>query len=203
MNLTILDLASFVGVISFALSGILTAIRRNFDIFGIIVVTILTATFGGVIRDILLNRPPLILTHSTNIYIIFAVIFVSLLFRIHKIPDIDRKLIFVISDAIGLVAFSINGSLTAIEYQLSLFGIVLMGFITPIGGGIIRDIIINDVPFILKDEIYGTISVLIAITLYFFHQYNLINHYSIILLFFLSLSLRIIAYTKKWNLPKL
>ena len=105
------------------------------------------------------------------------------------------------SDSIGLVSFSISGALIALEQNFNLTGVVTMAFITAVGGGIARDIIINEVPFVLKTGFYGTISLLIGLTLYILDSLNLISFMSISLLFLTALTLRIIAHYKEWSIP--
>ena len=124
-----------------------------------------------------------------------------ILFNFHKRESIENKAFFIVSDSIGLVSFSISGALIALESDFNLAGVVSMAFVTAVGGGIVRDVIINEVPFVLKTGFYGTIALMIGIILYFLDFYNLISIYTITSLFFLSLVLRFIAYRRGWSIP--
>ena len=116
---------------------------------------------------------------------------------------LDQKLIFVISDAVGLAAFSISGSIVAINAELNSFGVAVLSLLTAVGGGMARDMLVNDVPTILKSEFYATIAIIVGIAMYFMNEYNALNLYTIFLLFIFALAIRIAAYIKEWRLPKL
>jgi uncharacterized membrane protein YeiH len=126
-----------------------------------------------------------------------------ILLQFHKKDSIENKPVFIISDSIGLISFSITGALIGIESDLNLTGIVALSFITAVGGGIARDVIINEVPFIFKTGFYGTISLLIGLILFILNEYQLINFYSITLVFFGGVVLRVIAFYRKWSIPLL
>ena len=106
-----------------------------------------------------------------------------------------------LSDSIGLVSFSVSGALIGIEAHFNLTGVVAMAFITAVGGGIVRDVIINEIPFILKTGFYGTISILIGVLLYVLNALNLMSVFSITIIFIFFLSLRIVAYYHNWSIP--
>lgn len=130
-----------------------------------------------------------------------AVFLLMILFKFHKRDTIENKPMFIISDSIGLISFSISGALISIESTFNLTGVIIMTFITAVGGGIVRDVIINEVPFVFKTGFYGIISLFIGIIIYILNIYELISVYSITALFFTFLLLRLIAYYKKWSIP--
>ena len=86
---------------------------------------------------------------------------------------------------------------------LNLTGVLALSFVTAVGGGIIRDVIINEIPFVLKTGFYGTIALLIGLTLYVLNLYELISYYTMIMVFIAGMVLRLIAYYKKWAIPML
>ncbi len=90
-----------------------------------------------------------------------------------------------------------------IENELNFFGVVILSLSTAIGGGVIRDILINEVPLILTTGFYATVSVIVSISLFLFSICGCLNDMLIILIFILSLSLRLIAYYKDWHIPRL
>ena len=108
---------------------------------------------------------------------------------------------FEIAEYIGIIAFSMSGFFVAAKNKLYLLGVLVITFLTALGGGIARDVIINEVPFVLKTGFYGTVSILIAITLYLLHILNQTTYTNIALLFFAALTLRLIAYYAKWSIP--
>ena len=195
------EVAEYIGIIAFSMSGFFVAVRSKLDLLGVLIATFLTALGGGILRDIAVDKVPFTFSHNYPALIVITVLSLLILFKFHKKNSIENKALFVLSDSIGLISFSISGALIAIESNFNLTGIVSMAFITAVGGGIARDVIINEVPFILKTGFYGTISLLIGLILYILNMNNLISFTTISILFFLTLSLRIVAYYKKWSIP--
>lgn len=183
------------------MSGFFVGVRNKLDLLGILIATFLTALGGGILRDITVDKIPFTFSHNYPALIVIIVLTLLILFKFHKRNSLENKALFILSDSIGLISFSISGALIAIEYQFNLTGVIAMAFITAIGGGIARDVIINEVPFVLKTGFYGTISLLIGITLYLLNMYELVSFTTISILFFTSLSLRMVASYKKWSIP--
>jgi len=102
-----------------------------------------------------------------------------------------------------LVAFSITGALLAINAEYNFFGIVILSFITAVGGGVTRDIMINKVPTVLISDFYGSIAVIVALLLAVIEIFDLINEITIISIALFSIALRLIAFKREWHLPKL
>ena len=195
------ELTEYIGIIAFSMSGFFVAVRNRLDLLGILIATFLTALGGGILRDIAVDKTPFTFLHNYPALIVISVLALLILFKFHKRNSIENKPLFMLSDSIGLVSFSISGALIAIEQDFNLTGVVTMAFITAVGGGIARDVIINEVPFVLKTGFYGTISLLIGLTLYVLDSSNLISFISISFLFLTALTLRIIAHYKEWSIP--
>ena len=195
------EVTDLIGMIAFAMSGFFVAARSKLDMLGALIATFLTALGGGIMRDIALDRTPYTFSHHYPGIVVLSVFVLMILFKLHRRDSIENKPFFILSDSIGLISFSISGALIAIEGNFNLTGVIIMTFITAVGGGIIRDVIINEVPFVLKTGFYGTISIMIAVILYFLDIYDFISIYSIATLFVLSLILRLIAYKKNWAIP--
>ncbi len=152
--LTILDL---MGTIVFAITGLLAASRHQLDLFGAIVLAIVTAVGGGTLRDLILNVPVFWLTHTEYIYIIVATtLMVAFYRRAHVIP----VQVLLLLDAIGLSVFSIIGAQKALSLGFADVIAVMMGIMTGVVGGMIRDVLVGEVPLILRKEIYATASFL-------------------------------------------
>ena len=195
------ELAEYIGIVAFAISGFFVATRNNLDLLGILISTFLTALGGGIIRDITVDRTPYTFTHDLPAFIVLTVLILLILFKVHKRDSIENKPLFILSDSIGLVSFSIAGALIAIEHSFNLTGVLVISFITAVGGGIARDVIINEVPFVFKTGFYGTVALLTASILYFLNIYDLISFFTIVIVFILGVFLRVIAYYKKWSIP--
>ncbi len=195
------EVAEYIGIIAFAMSGFFVAVRNNLDLLGVLIATFLTALGGGIIRDIAVDKIPFTFSHNYPALIVTTVLVLLIIFKFHKRNSIENKALFILSDSIGLISFSISGALIAIEYNFNMTGVISMAFVTAVGGGIARDVIINEVPFVFKTGFYGIVSLLIGLILYLLNLYKLISLSTISTLFILSLSLRIVAYYKNWSIP--
>ena len=195
------ELAEYIGIIAFSMSGFFVATRNKLDLLGVLIATFLTALGGGIMRDVTVDKIPFTFSHNYPALIVISVLLLLIVFKFHHRNSIENKALFILSDSIGLVSFSISGALIAIESGFNLTGIVAMAFLTAVGGGIARDVIINEVPFVLKTGFYGTVSILIAITLYALHTLHVTTYTNISILFFVALTLRLIAYYAKWSIP--
>ena len=197
------EIAEYIGIIAFASSGFFVAARNQLDFLGTLISVFLTALGGGIIRDIAVDKMPYTFTYNAPALTILIVMVLLIIFRFNKRDSIENKPFFIVSDSIGLISFSITGALIAIEAGLNLTGVLALSFVTAVGGGIIRDVIINEIPFVLKTGFYGTIALLIGLTLYVLNLYELISYYTMIMVFIAGMVLRLIAYYKKWAIPML
>ena len=195
------EIAEYIGIIAFAISGFFVAVRSKLDFLGVLISVFLTALGGGILRDIAVDKTPYAFTHNIPAIIIILVMVLLILFKFHKKDSIENKPLFIISDSIGLISFSITGALIAIEQELNLTGVLVLSFVTAVGGGIIRDIIINEIPFVFKTGFYGTISLLIGLSLYLLNLLDMMHFYPIAGIFILGVTLRVVAYYKKWSIP--
>lgn len=190
-----------IGIASFALSGFLIAIKHKLDFLGILLISFLTALGGGIIRDTIANITPNSFIDSIPSIIVVLTIILSLLLKLQQKENLDRKNLFILSDAIGLSSFAISGALVAISLESNLFGIIILSFITAVGGGIIRDVLINHIPLILKKDFYGTIVIIIAISIYILDIFDLLTQLNIMGIFISGVVLRMVAVIKKWHIP--
>lgn len=201
--MTALEIADIIGIICFALSGFLIAVHCKLDILGVFISSFLTALGGGMIRDLLAGRAPYIFSSNIPAILVVATVLIALLFKLHKIDDLEGKTTFIISDAIGLVSFSITGSIVAIQNEFNFLGVLILAFLTAVGGGTIRDILINRIPSILVSEFYATIALIVATIIFFLEIFELRNIFTILIVFVFGVILRLLAYYKKWHLPTL
>lgn len=203
MPFDIFLLASWVGGVAFALSGFLVGVRKHLDLMGVFILSFLTANGGGVLRDVLIGKTPYALTDMTGFVVVFLTfLFGLILYRIKK-TDIEKKGLFVLSDSIGLAAFSLTGTLVGIDAGLTVFGVVVLSFITATGGGILRDIMVSDVPSVFKSDFYGSVSILVALCVYALHHMGYASDLNIAAVFAAALFLRLLAHKMGWHLPRL
>jgi uncharacterized membrane protein YeiH len=198
-----LEIADIIGIICFALSGFLISVHYKLDILGVFISSFLTALGGGMIRDVLADRTPYVFTTNLPVFLVVATVVIALLFKLHKIDDLEGKTAFIISDAVGLVSFSITGSIVAIQNDFNFLGVLILAFLTAVGGGTIRDILINRVPSILVSEFYATVALIVASIIFVLELLHLRSLPTLTLVFIFGVVLRILAYYKKWHLPTL
>lgn len=149
--LTTFDL---LGIFVFAISGALLGVRRDFDVFGVLVLALTTALGGGFLRDVLIDAtPPAALQHWE--YLAVPAAAGLLTFAFHG-PFGRAERVVNVFDAIGLGLFCVTGALKAASYGLNPLAAALMGMVTGIGGGMIRDLLANRPPVVFTTELYAT-----------------------------------------------
>ncbi len=195
------ETAEYIGIVAFAMSGFFVAARNHLDLLGTLVSVFLTAFGGGVMRDVIVNKTPYTFSHDAPAVIVFTLMLLMILFRLHKKESVENRSWFILSDSIGLVSFSIGGALVALDAGLNITGVLALSFVTAVGGGIARDIIINEVPFVFKTGFYGTVSLLAGAVLYLLEKFGWMNLYTITAVFVLGVALRIVAYYRMWSVP--
>jgi len=198
-----LEVAEIIGTVAFALSGFYVAVKERLDLLGIFIASFLTALGGGIVRDTIVERTPYTFTHLLPSLLVIGVIVLSIVLRLHQKDEIEKTFYFIISDTLGLVSFSISGALIGLQADFNFFGVVLMALITAVGGGVLRDILLNRVPFLLTSEFYGTVSLLVGAILFTFDALGIQGYVAFMVVFIFGVSLRLLAYYKKWNLPKI
>ncbi len=193
--------ADVIGIVAFSISGFLVALRNRLDLLGVIISASLTALGGGILRDVILNKTPFAFEHYYPATAMLITLLFCFIFKKHSSDEIEKKWLFIISDTIGLVAFSITGALLAIEADYNFFGIIILSFMTAIGGGISRDILLNQVPSILISDFYGSIALITSLLLITLHSVDFMNEVTLSLVGIFAITLRLVAYKKKWQLP--
>lgn len=156
--ITPLHVMDFLGVAVFAVSGVLAAGRKHLDWFGVLVIATVTAIGGGTLRDLLLNRHPVFWMADTGyLWAIFAATLLTLLLvRFHEVPL--RALL--VADALGLALFAISGARIAETAGYGGIVVVILGAMTGVAGGVLRDMLLAEIPLLLRDgEIYATAAI--------------------------------------------
>ncbi|MBP2845467.1 trimeric intracellular cation channel family protein [Dickeya oryzae] len=181
------------------MSGALAAGRRNMDIFGVSMIAFITALGGGTVRDIMLGNYPIAWTqHPAYIYLtigagLLAVLASRVMHHLHRL--------FLVLDAMGLVAFTIIGCNVAIELGYSPTVVVMAGITTGIFGGILRDIFCNRTPMVLRKELYACVSLLVALVYLSLREIGINHDINQLISFSIGLALRLAAIFWSWRLP--
>lgn len=200
MNTT--EVIHIIGTAAFALSGYLVGVRKRLDMLGVLIAAMLTAVGGGLIRDALVGRIPPVFTQNTAWAVIGITLLLAWLFKLQNSRKRELAVAFLWADSLGLAAFTITGAQVGLALDLNVFGVVMLGFVTAVGGGIVRDVLVNDIPMILRKDFYGTVSVIIGLLLYGFDKLGWVNPLVLNLLLFGGYALRLWAHRVAWRLPK-
>lgn len=150
-----LQFIEFLGIVTFALSGIVEARRKRMDLVGVYVVALITAFGGGTLRDLFIDRTPLFWVANQG----YAILILAMSLGAFLFPGLTRvpERAMLIPDALGLGLFSIAGAGFALDAGAPPFIAALLGTITGVFGGVIRDVIVNEIPFIFRNKyLYAT-----------------------------------------------
>ena len=199
-----------VGTVAFAAAGAMVAIKRNADLFGVLLCGLLTAQGGGAMRDLILgNHPPRMFQNTTDLWVALAtatVVFWAVRLLREKVMDQEKTFdaVLNIMDALGLAVFTVNGMNVALEFGGWDNGVltVTMGMMTGIGGGILRDVILARMPTVLRKQFYATASLIGGLLYWVFLTGGLRNVPSILISMLTIFALRMLATRYRWNLPK-
>ena len=194
-------LFDMIGVIACAVAGTLLAQHKGFDIAGCILVSMANAIGGGTIRDVILDRHPLFWMTDLNYVIVITITSLALQIFFHLYHKIDSAVKFF--DAIGLAAFSVIGLKVALCQGVSPVIAILMGVCTAIVGGLLRDIICNEIPLVLQKEIYITASVIGSCFYFAMEALGLQTGMNDLITLGVIFCIRVLALVFDWHLPSI
>ena len=194
------EIAEFIGLIAFALSGFIVALKARLDLLGILIAAFCTALVGGLVRDTIAGIEPFVFGSLKPGVIVLATVMV-LIFMRKYLSHIERSRLFVVADSIGLISFAHTGALVALGVGFNVFGVILCAFITAVGGGLVRDVIINEVPFFMKSDFYAIIPIFIGLTLFLAESAGVLGTTFLAISLIGFLLLRLLAVHYKWSLP--
>ncbi|MFG2503413.1 trimeric intracellular cation channel family protein [Streptomyces sp. NPDC048441] len=191
-----------IGIFVFAISGALLAVRKNFDVFGIAVLAEVTALGGGLIRDVVIGAvPPAAFTDLG--YFITPLFAALLVFFLH--PEVERTQLAVnVFDAAGLGLFCVAGTIKAYDYGLGLVPSAALGLATAVGGGVLRDIIANEVPSLVRwdRDLYAVPAIVGSAMVAFCINYDMVNAFTSSLAVITTFVLRLLALRYHWRAPR-
>lgn len=194
-----LTLIYLIAIVAEAMSGALAAGRRNMDVFGVAVIAFVTALGGGTVRDLILGNFPIGWTqHPEYIGLVITAGLSTVLIasHMHKL----RRL-FLVLDAMGLVAFSLIGCDIALRLGYGLPVVVMAGMITGICGGVLRDVLCNQLPMVFQRELYASVSLVVCCLFLGLRALDVPDGLNTTLSFAVGLTLRMLAIWRGWKLP--
>lgn len=196
MTLLILDL---LGTFVFALSGATAGVRNHLDLFGVLVLAFAAATAGGIVRDLIIGSVPPA-TFSNGLYLGVAMLAGLLTFWRHGLIDRLRRPVLIF-DAAGLGLFAVTGTQKALEFGMAPVMATLIGMVSGIGGGMLRDIMLARIPIVLKGELYAIAALLGAVVVTVGHVFSLPSAPVMVAGALLCFFLRVAALKHKLHLP--
>ncbi|QLG46425.1 trimeric intracellular cation channel family protein [Costertonia aggregata] len=187
------------GTIAFAISGVLVAMDKKLDVFGVFIIAFVTAVGGGTLRDILIGNTPVgWLRESVYVFTIVGTVIFSIVFR-NKLKYF-RKSLFLF-DTIGIGLYTVIGVQKGLAVGLAPVMCVALGTMTASFGGVLRDILCNEIPVIFRKEIYATACILGGFGYFLFNELPIVQEYAYVGAILLVISIRLLAVRFKIALP--
>ena len=199
MNSTLIQGLDLFGVAVFAISGSLAAGRKRMDLFGVLVLALVTALGGGTLRDLLLGITPVFWVDDLSYLLVVAIASVGTFIAVRALP-IPRRVLLVF-DAFGLAVFTMIGAEVALAHTGSGVLAVVMGMMTGVVGGMLRDVLSAEVPLVLRKEIYAIASLCGAVVYVVMSELNAADAASITVSIIATLAIRLAAIRWGLSLP--
>jgi uncharacterized membrane protein YeiH len=200
MSLPFVTLLDFLGTFAFAISGALVAVRHRLDLFGVMVLSFAAATAGGIMRDLLLGATPLATLLDWR-YMAVCFFAGGLTFLRHELVERLRNPVQLF-DAIGLGLFAVLGTAKALDAGLGPHAAATLGVLTGIGGGIVRDLLVAQIPNVLRRELYAVAALAGALVVIAGDVLQLPDGPVAVVGATLCFVLRLIAIRRGWQLPR-
>ena len=200
-KLTMFYIIDILGTIAFAISGVLVALNKRMDAFGILIIAFVTAVGGGTLRDVLIGETPVgWMKDMTFIYVVIASTIFAVVFR-SKI-DYLRKSLFLF-DTIGIGLYTVVGVEKGISAGLHPIICIFLGTMSACFGGVIRDILCNEIPVIFRKEVYATACILGGATYFLVIKLPIASNFVFVIAGAVVITVRLIAVKFKISLPSL
>ena len=197
----IIYVLDILGTFAFAISGALVALDKKFDIFGVIIIAFVTAVGGGMLRDVLINAHPINWIGDLNyLYIIFSAVLFTFLFK-SKIAHLSKTMF--LFDTIGISVFTLLGLQKGLSYDLQPIISIIMGMISAVFGGVLRDVLTAKIPLIFEKEIYASACLAGGITYLILNYFKVDENVNFIISAIIIASIRAIAVKFHLELPKI
>ena len=195
------SILEIVGTMAFAMSGVLTAMDKKLDPFGVFIIAFVTAVGGGTLRDVMIGRTPVFwMLDLEYVYMIVVGFVLAVLFR-KKFDKLRTSLS--LFDTIGLGVYTLTGLRKGIEIGLHPIICIALGTITACFGGVIRDILCNEIPVIFRKEIYATICILGGVLFFMLKKLQFHDELIYITTVSVIIAIRLMAVKYKWQFPAL
>lgn len=188
-----------IGITAEGMTGALAAGRERMDLFGVIMIALVTALGGGSIRDMLFGHYPLVWVRDAE-YVLLVILAAIVTISIAGLMKYFRAL-FLTLDALGLVVFSILGAQLALEMELGVVLAVVGAVVTGVAGGILRDLLCDRIPLVFREELYASVSVIAALLFVGLLELGVSQQVAVVVTLVAGFVLRMLAIRFRWRLP--
>ncbi|WP_299064673.1 trimeric intracellular cation channel family protein [uncultured Polaribacter sp.] len=189
------------GTFAFAISGALVASDKNFDVFGVLIIAFVTSVGGGMLRDILINAHPIIWIEDLNyLYTIIIAVVFTFLFK-SKIAHLSKTMF--LFDTVGIGVFTLLGLEKGLSFNLHPIIALIMGMISAVFGGVLRDVLTNQIPLIFQKEIYASACLAGGVSYLILNLFNIPENIVFIISASVIVLIRVIAVRFNLELPKI
>ncbi|MFC4548984.1 MULTISPECIES: trimeric intracellular cation channel family protein [Halorussus] len=189
-----------IGLLAFAVVGSLRGADADLDLLGVAVLGVMTALGGGVTRDLLVDTVPVALRSTTDVSVALVGVGLAVALARLEMGATDHSLVL-LADAVGLSAFATTGALVATTAGLSPFGVVVLATVTGVGGGLVSDVLLRNVPFVLVEDFYATCAVLGGVVFWVAISAGAGRRASAVVCAAFVFGLRLLAIRHDWELP--
>lgn len=200
MSLSFISIIDILGSFSFAAAGAFAAMDKKLDPFGVLIISFVTAFGGGTIRDLLIGDVPVAWLSNAPIIYVILIGAIACMFFGGYLKKLDKMLF--LFDALGLGLFTMIGIQKGIEHGFSPGICIALGTITGSFGGVLRDVLLNNVPLIFQKEIYASASILGGIVFFLLHEVDIDDSIAFIISVLIVFFIRVLAVRFNWSLPK-
>jgi uncharacterized membrane protein YeiH len=194
--LTILDL---IGTFAFAISGAIAGVRHKLDIFGVLVLSFAAATFGGITRDVVIGALPPASIRDWRYIAVSIIAGIVTFFWYARVSRVQQSVL--IFDAAGLALFAVTGAGKALAYHMGPIPAALLGMLTGIGGGVVRDVLVSEVPAVFRTDIYAVAALAGASVVVLGNVLQLPPQPAAIGGALLCFGIRMMAIYRRWHFP--
>lgn len=198
-RMSVLFVLEVIGTTAFAVSGALAASRKNMDIFGFIVLALMPAVGGGTLRDVILGRHPVFWIANTS-YVLIALGAALCVYFITYRPG-ERMRLLIWTDAAGMALFAAMGTQISLAHGTGALVAIMLGVTTAVAGGMIRDVICNEIPMVLTKEIYATAAFITGVVYVIADWLGTDSGIALVLATLIGFTVRGLAITFNWSLP--
>ncbi|MGO9818794.1 MAG: trimeric intracellular cation channel family protein [Acidocella sp.] len=195
----LVDVLDWVGTLAFALSGALVGVHKRFDLFGVLFLSFVVAVVGGLARDVLIGAVPPVAMTDIHYFLISIIGGLITFWWYPRVATLKQQI--VLFDAVGLALFAVTGTQKAIDYGINPLMAAILGMITGIGGGMTRDVLAGDVPFVLHGDLYAIAALAAGATVSLGHALGVTPFAPMLLGAAICVFLRLMAIYCGWRAP--